>query len=418
MRKLTIYLLFGFSFLGAFAQAPLSIDSCHWLAKNNYPLIKQFELLTQSESYTLSNASKAYFPQVALVGQATYQNDVVNIPTGVPGQTRPVLQKDQYRFFADVNQNLYDGGTTRYQKALGSAITKVDMAKAEVDLFTISERVNQLFFSLMLLQEQIKLQELVISDLSAMLRKMEAMVEEGALLKSNKDALKADYLKSQQRLTELKWGANAFANMLGLFIGRSVEANLPLQKPEPPKKTVEVSRPELSLFANQQQLLLAQQHLVQSKVRPRLSLFGQGGYAYPGFDFFKDEFAWFYIGGIRLNWQLSNLYTQQNERKLLGVQAKLVTIQEEVFRFNLDMAYKQQVSEEQKYLELLKTDEELITLRMEIKDRAAVQLTQGVILATDYLRELNAGDMAMQNKLIHELQWLQVQYNQKQNRGN
>ena len=49
----------------------LTIEECRALAGKNYPEIKQYDLISRSRQYTISNAGKSYLPQVTLFGQAT-----------------------------------------------------------------------------------------------------------------------------------------------------------------------------------------------------------------------------------------------------------------------------------------------------------------------------------------------------------
>ena len=418
MKKYTWILLFGLGFFQAAAQQTLNLDSCIAKARLNYPLIRQYQLLEQSLSYSLSNAAKAYYPQVQVFGQASYQSDVINAPTGIPGQTRPVLEKDQYKFYAELQQNIYDGGYTRLNKQVLAAQNKAEAIKVNTDMYAVEERVEQLYFGLLLLQLQLKQQELLLSDLSAALTKLKAQVAQGLALRSNEEVLQADLIKMQQKKVELQAAKTAYLQMLAAFIGENISDEATILTPKAPVISKEIARPELSLFAAQQFTLQQQSKLLAVKTRPKLSAFAQGGYAYPAFDFFKNAFDWYYIGGIRLNWNMSSFYTLGREKKILDLQSKMISVQQDNFLFNLQLAYTQQQSETAKYVSLLQSDEDLVKLRKSIKDRAITQLESGTLLPADYLREVNAEDAAIQNQLIHQMQWLQLQYSKKHNRGN
>lgn len=429
MRKLIMKTKFPIFFLGiwvlfqsnsVYAQVrhSISLDTCLAKAKANYPLIKNHLLITQSYEYSLSNAAKGYLPQFLIMGQVTYQSDVPNIQTNIPGVTRPLLDKDQYKVYGEINQSIFDGGVIKNQRNIQSSQRAIDFKKLELDLYSLNERIYQLYFGILLLDEQLKQNELFRSDIELGLKRVKALVKDGAALKSNEDILKADLLRVEQKSTELKALRLAFAQMLAAFIGEDVTSETALELPKEVLVSNEINRPELGLFSSQKSLIEAQQGLLGARNLPKLNLFLQGGYAKPGFDFFKNELVWYYIGGVRLNWNFSGYYTLGKEKKMLGINSQMISVQQETFLFNTNNNLRLQQAELDKYRVLLNSDKEILTLRKRIAERSLVQLENGIIQASDYMRELNAADMAQQNKILHQIQFLQTQYNQKNSRGN
>jgi outer membrane protein TolC len=429
MRKLIMKAKFPIFFLGiwvlfqsnsVYAQArhSISLDTCLAKAKANYPLIKNHQLITQSYEYSLSNAAKGYLPQFLIMGQVTYQSDVPNIQTNIPGVTRPLLDKDQYKVYGEINQSIFDGGVIKNQRNIQSSQRAIDFKKLELDLYSLNERIYQLYFGILLLDEQLKQNELFRSDIELGLKRVKALVKDGAALKSNEDILKADLLRVEQKSTELKALRLAFAQMLAAFIGEDVTSETALGIPKEVMVSNEINRPELGLFSSQKSLIEAQQGLLSARNLPKLNLFLQGGYAKPGFDFFKNELVWYYIGGVRLNWNFSGYYTLGKEKKMLGINSQMISVQQETFLFNTNNNLRLQQAELDKFRVLLNSDKEILTLRKRIAERSLVQLENGIIQASDYMRELNAADMAQQNKILHQIQFLQTQYNQKNSRGN
>jgi outer membrane protein TolC len=173
----------------------------------------------------------------------------------------------------------------------------------------------------------------------------------------------------------------------------------------------EIGRPELKLYSTQEKLLGGQYRLVDSRNRPRASLFFQGGYGKPGLNLFINGFDFFYTTGVRLNWSFGGLYTQKREKKIIELNQKIVDIQKEVFLFNTNTQLKEEQSEVEKLQKLVDTDKEIIDLRIKVKDAAKAQLDNGVITANDYLREVNAEDLARQSLITHQIQLLQAQIN-------
>src|SRR6185312_16420408 len=199
----------------------ITLDSCYVWARKNYPLVKQYELIIKSNAYTLENISKGYLPQINIKGQATYQSDVTQLPKGIPGVS--VLSKDQYKIYAEANQLIYDGGVLKEQKKLKDANSVVAGQQLEVELYKLKDRINQLYFGILLIDEQLKQNTLNKSDIQLGLAKINAQVANGTALQSSADALKAELLKGAQQTIELLSNRKAFTDMLGLFINKALD---------------------------------------------------------------------------------------------------------------------------------------------------------------------------------------------------
>jgi outer membrane protein TolC len=416
MNKIILVILLWLISLANYlkAQQTLSLDSCYTKARNNYPLVRQMDLIAKSADYSMENASKAYYPQLSINGQATYQSDVTKVPISLPNMSIPVISKDQYKLYADVSQTLYDGGMVRLQKEAIEANAVIEKQNLEVELYKLRERVSQMFFSVLIINRQLQQSEILKKDIQSALDKTSAAVANGIALKSNSDALKAEMLKVDQHTIELKSARTAYLNMLSLMIGQKLDDNTVLETPAVPLLSNAINRPELLYYNYRNKLLDIQQRQIQTRNRPKLSLFVQGGYGRPALNLLNNEFDFYYIGGIRLNWSLSGLYTAKNEKAVLGVNYQLLEAQKETFLLNTNMVMSQQDEDMRRLEELLKTDDDIIALRESIRLSAQSQLENGVITASDYLREINAEDQAKQNRLLHELQLLMAQY-QKQN---
>lgn len=415
MQKFSYYLgtwLVMIVAMSSSAQS-LTLESCYELARNNYPLIRQKALIAQSSEYTVANARTGYLPQVSLQGQATYQSDVTKVPIKVPGVDVPTLSKDQYKIYAEVNQTLYDGGTIRRQTQLQQSSAQLEDQKVEVELYKIKERINQVFFGALLVDEQLQQVALIKKDIQSSLERMDASVANGVALKTNADVLRAELLKNDQREIELKATRQAYLDMLGLFINQSLPETTVLTKPAllPVPEDATIRRPELSLYAYQRELYNAQLQLSNTRLMPRVGLFVQGGYGRPALNLLNNDFATYYIGGLRLSWNLSGFYTSSRDREITTLNQQALDAQQETFLFNTKLTQRQQNNELSKLQRLLSVDDQLIALRTGIKNTSQVQLDNGVITANDYLRELNAEDQARQNKLLHEIQLLMTHYN-------
>jgi len=393
----------------------VSLDSCYVWAKNNYPLVKQYELIAKSNEYTLENISKGYLPQININGQATYQSDVTQLPKGIPGVK--VLSKDQYKIYAEANQVIYDGGVIKQQKKLQEANSIVAGQQLEVELYKLKDRVNQLYFGILLADEQLKQIALTQNDIQLGLDKINAQIANGTALRSNADVLKAELLKSEQQKTELETNRKAFMDMLGLFIKRELNENTVFTKPTNIISSEKIRRPELLMYDYQNQIFDAQNNLLTAKNNPKLSFFIQGGYGRPAFNILSNSFDPFYIGGLRFTFPISGFYTLRNERELIRINRKTMEVQKNTFLFNTQLTLKQQSADITKFQNFLKTDDEIISLRTNVKKAALAQLENGVINSSDYLREVNAEDGARQNKILHETQLLMAEYSERNTTG-
>ncbi len=410
--------IFSFSFAAKTQTAQsLSLEECYTLARQNYPLIKQKDLIQKTSEYAIDNISKGYLPQFAINGQATYQSDVTEIPVKLPNTTIPVINKDQYKIYAEVNQTVFDGGVKRLQKQAVEADAAVDQQQLEVELYKLNERINQLYFGILLANEQLTQTDILKKDIQLGIDKVKAAIANGTALKSSADALQAELLKTDQRSIELKSANKAYRDMLGHFLNKTVHENTVLEKPARLVTSSSINRPELKLYDTEKKSLDVQTSLIRAKNLPTAGLFIQGGYGRPGLNMLQNNFDAYYIGGVKLNWSLSGLYTSKKEKALLNVKSKSIDLQKEVFLFNTNVTLNKQNAEINKLEELIRSDNEIIQLRTRIKNTALAQLEYGVINSSDYLREVNGEDQAKQTQLLHEIQLLMAQYDQQNTTG-
>src|SRR6188768_109832 len=116
----------------AMAQS-LNIDSCYVFATRNYPLIKQYELIEKTKEYNLSNANKAYLPQLSITAIEGY------VFGGLPsfGPSTGESEGSNFTFIgiAQLNQTIWDGGATKTQKKIIKASSETDKASLDVSLY-------------------------------------------------------------------------------------------------------------------------------------------------------------------------------------------------------------------------------------------------------------------------------------------
>ena len=428
MKKIFIalYLLLPF---GIIQSENLSLEMCRERAKANYPLIQQYGLIEQTTRFNISNANNGYLPQIALSGRGTYQSDVTSLPQGMidmlGNMPKPVvvspLSKDQYQVAVEVNQLIWDGGITKSQKKSLLASEAIEKQNVEISLYAINERVDQLFFGILLLEEQIKQNAILQNELQTNHKRVETFMKNGVANQSDVDAIKVELLNAIQKEVELKNTQQAYRVMLAAFTRSVVDERTVLTKPEIMLKgSVDMSnqRPELKLFTLQNQLLDIQKSSIYASNLPKIGAFIQGGYGRPAFNMFNNSFNPFYIGGVRITWNLSGFYSQNSNIKKLELNQKMIDVQRETFLFNTDLKSKQQKIEIQRLESVIAKDDDIIRLRENIKKAAQAKLDNGTLAVTDLIREINAENQAKQVKALHEMQLLMAVYQFKNNLNN
>ena len=418
-RHLGLVLCFWFlGTLASYGQSlkEWSIEELQQSAERNYPLVKQYDLIEQSRDFTVSNASKGYLPQLSLSGRVSFQSDVTQLPAAMPGITP--MNKDQYQAILEVNQTIWDGGAIESQKRVAKATSETEMKRTAADLYAIRERVNQLFFGILLYEEQIKQTEILTDELHNNLNKIKAFVDNGVASKSDLDAIMVEILKASQRMEELKMSERTYREVLAALTGIESVKSAILKRPANTLMGSENRRPELEYFNSQLNLITSQEGSIKAATMPRLNLFLQGGYGNPGLNMLKNEFSSYYIGGVRLAWNIGALYTRGNSLKKLNTGRESIRVQRETFLFNSSLAERQQMNEITKLAKQLKADDEIIALRESIKRSAGVRVQEGTITVSDLIREINAHNLAKQERATHEIMHLMAVYSIKYLKNN
>ncbi len=400
------------------AQSVVTLKQCYEAARAHYPLLQQKQILAESSALAIENLRlNRQLPQIAVNGQATWQSQVTKLPIELPNRSVPTLSKDQYRLTLDASYALYDGNLTRLQTRLQRASTATARQQVEVELNRVKDQVNALFLNALLTDENRILTQALLADLSNRLGKLRANVRFGTVAQMDADGLEAELLTARQRLAQLDAARVGLRESLVLLTDLSISdsTKLVIESSTSESEIVsgaELTRPELQLFQTQRAFYDAQFQLTANRTKPRLSLFAQGGGGRPGLNLLSNDFNGFFLGGLRLNWNLSSAYTSNNDRQMITLNRQTVDVQQATFEKNLRVQLRQQQTEIDKLTAQLITDAEIVALRTRVRQAAAVQLDNGTIAARDYTTELNAENQAQLNQKLHELQLLQarIQY--------
>lgn len=390
--------------------AVLELTQCYEMGRENYPLTRRLELIDKASEYSVANARKAYLPQIHVAGQAGYQSDVTQLPLSLPGQDLPQLSRDQYRFYTDVSQSLTDLFTANTQTEYLRTASQIERQNTESELYQLKDRINQLYFGVLLIDEQLRLNEIISKDIEAGIDQAQIAVTHGVALQSNVDHLKAELLKVGQQEIELKSARRSYTEMLSRFIGKNVNELTTFIRPDPLSLSAEINRPELTFFQLQKKSLILEDKLIEIKNRPRFSLFFQGGTGRPALNMLSNDLQPYFMTGIRLNWNIAGYYTNKNERNMLKIRQQQLDLQEELFLFNTRNSLTQKDQELTKLRELMAQDLEIVNLRGNVKKITQNQLQYGTVTAHDYLQSVNAEYQARQNLFLREIQLLMMQY--------
>jgi outer membrane efflux protein len=415
MKKKTLTLVLLLAVFSAQAQ---TLEECQQAAEKNYPFIKQYDLITQTTQLTVENIQKGWLPQITASAQATYQSDVAGWPDNMKGMCQQLglnmkgLSKDQYKMAIDLQQTLYDGGAISQQRNIARQEGKVEQAQADVNMYQVRKRVNEMYFSLLLLDEQIRLNNDVKALLLSSETKLAAMLKGGTAATSDLDNVKAERLSIAQQNESLKAQRQMLQRMLSAFCGIEVSN---ATKPTPVETNNLVgNRPEMRLFDHQIKLAETREKALDTQLRPRLGLFAHGYYGYPGLNMFDDMMnkKWSLNGivGIKLSWNVGALYTRKNDKAKLRLQRELIENAREVFQFNNNMEQIQQTENIERFKTMMQGDEEIITLRTNVRKAAESKLVHGIIDVNSLLREINNENAAKTQQAIHEIDMLKEMY--------
>lgn len=404
--------IFSFAFLLAALSmhAQLTLEECQRQAQANYPLVRQYGLIEKAREYDLSNAGKGYLPQISLSGKATYQSDITKLPVDIPGIDVKTAPKDQYQVMLELQQTLWDGGDIRSRKRLTRAASEVDVEKQNVDMYALNDRVNQLFFGILLLDEQLKQNQLLLDDLGRTHKQVSNYMVNGIASQSDLDAVSVERLNTKQHRVELETARQAYLNMLSVFIGKAVSPETTLVKPAlEESSSVEVglnNRPELRWYDAQGEQLRVQESALNNRLMPRFGLFVQGAYGNPGLNMLRDEFDTYYMAGVRMSWNFGSLYTLKNDRRKIDNTRRKIETGRDVFLFNTRLEATLQDANVVSMRRQMVDDDEIIRLRENIRRAAEAKVENGTLTVTDMLREITNENLARQTKALHEVQLL------------
>lgn len=411
--RLAALLLLLFGADGASA-AQVTLEQCMELARRNYPQIRQLNLIEEAAEYDIANVSKSWLPQLTISGKASYQSDVVEMPFEIPGFSFD-LPHDQYSVVGELSQTIWDGGTSKSQKELYSAGAEVQKSQLEVSVYSINDRVVQVYLGILLIDAQLRQNDILERSLERNVGQVQACIDNGTAYKADLDMVRVSMLNCEQQKEGLLSDRAAYLEMLERLTGTSLEGQ-ELVEPDCDAACPDaaaVTRPELALYDAQRRQNEAQLRQLDSKILPKFSLSLQGGIGRPGLNMLDSSFQPYYTAGIRMSWDLGALYTRRDEKQKLDVQLRTIESDRETFLFNTGISALQLRSSIDKARRLLEKDGEIIALQESIRAAGEEQYRNGTISMTDLMKRIDDEYDARVAESIHRIQLLMAVYDYK-----
>lgn len=393
------------------ASAQVTIEQCMADARQNYPMIRQLDLIDEAASYDIANVSKSWLPHLTVSGKATYQSDVVEMPFDIPGFSFN-LPHDQYSLVGEISQTIWDGGTSKSQKEVYSSGATVQKDQVEVSLYSINENVTKVFLGILLIDSQLDQTEILRKSLERNAEQVQARIDNGTAYRADLDIVKVNILNCEQQKEGLLSDRDAYVRMLEKLTGQSLEGKELVIPDDSPESLADagITRPELDLYNAQIEQNGAQLRQLDSKISPKFSLSIQGGVGRPGLNILKNSFQPYYTAGIKMTWDIGALYTRQGEKRKLDAQKRTIESDRETFLFNTGLNALQLKSSIDKARALLEKDSEIMALQESIRSAGEEQYRNGTISMTDLMQRIDDEYNARVDESIHRIQLLMAIY--------
>lgn len=430
-----LLLLAGLAFSGRDMYAQIAsatrytLDSCYVYARDNYPMIRQYDIIQKLGELSARDALSTYIPQITLGGEAAYYSDVVAFPDKIEelfsqfaGMDFEGLKNDQYKVLLDINQNIWDGGYSGAKKQAAIAEAQVSAMETATELYKLKSKVTEVYFGILTTDAMIEQNDIAAGILKDNEKILEACLENGVAMESDLNTIRAEILSNEQNRIRLVGARDTYIRLLSLITGRPMDSRTEFMIPE---ATVyrqeygenEVKRYELALFDAREAALDARRKMIDAAVIPSFSLFAQGYYGYPGMNMFDDmlDYKWGFNGvvGIRFRWNVSGLFTRKNHLGQLEQSRRSIELQRETFLFNNRLEQTGKSAEIEQMLAIMEQDECIIVLRSSVREASEAKLANGTITANDLVRDIAAESRARLDKSLHELEYLQKIYEMK-----
>jgi outer membrane protein TolC len=401
------------------AQAPgtLTLEQARAAALANHPVSTDKQLYLQAGEERARVAGEQWLPHVNAAAQATYQSEVTEFDLSALGFPAITISPDQYHAGFEVQQTLYEFGSTHAKRELERTKAQAQATQADVDLLGISARVDRIYGNILLQRENLRILRSRAAEIAARQSKVASAVRNGMSLKSNEEVLNAEALTTQQRIVEAQAGLVELAHALSVLMAQPVDTTTAFVLPTPPAPNAAGRRPELQLFSLQQAGSDLQAALVRKSHLPRITAFGNGYYGRPGYNFLNNDFRTYGIVGVGLTWDITGLATQGKSLRVLDIEQQLIQGKQRAFELQQRIDLDQEELEIAKLEKLAELDEAIVRSKTAVREAAASQLENGVITAQDYVTYQNAQDQAKLDLELHRIQAVMARIDHQRTQG-
>ena len=404
-------------------KSQLTLERCQVLARENYPAIKKYGLLEKSLEIDLSDINKSWLPSISLYGQGTVQNLTPSFPNALEdvlaqmGQEIKGLGKLQYKIGVDLSQPIWDGGLSKAKRDIARSQDEMQKASLEVELYTLRQKVENIYFAILLTQEQINQSRLTLELLNANLSLLVSMYKNGTAMRSDLDMVKAQALTLNQNIIQAESSLTSYKKLLGIYVGEDI-SNETLVTPDASiPNSLNSERPELHLFESRLLNSEPSRNLINASLMPKVGLFAQAYYGYPGFDYFKSMMnqglSFNILAGVKASWNIDSFYTKKNNLNKIDLNISNIEIEREIFLFNSNLQTEKELEVIEGLKKVMADDTEIIELRKNVRKAAESQLRNGIIDATALLSKITDENIARLTAKLHEIQYIQQIYNLK-----
>lgn len=409
---------------GAAAFA-LDIEECYSLVRENYPLIRQYDLTRAMSQYSFENAARStWIPQLSLTGQVSYQSDVSEYPDefsnlfGAAGIEMEGLSKDQYKIQLQLNQTIWDGGYAKAQREATKAEEEVSLLSLDRDMDALKSQVNQMYFGILVLEANLQTNLYADTLMTDNLNVAKSGVSNGIYTQSEADNIKVEILSLRQQRQQIERSIKTYKAMLSIMIGRQIGEDEVLEMPDVELiDTEENNRVELKLFDAQIKQIESNKRMLNSSVMPKFAFYAQGWYGKPGLNLFNDmmygDMSWNASLGLTLQWNIAGFYTRRNDKRKIALSQRSVEVQRDIFNWSISLEKTQIQNEIDRMYEIQATDEEIVRLRKTVREASESKFRNGVITSADLLRDITNENNAIVSRDLHEIELLKNIYDMK-----
>ena len=404
-------------------KSHLTLEHCQDLARENYPSIKKYGLLEKSLEIDLSDINKSWLPSISFYGQGSIQNITPSFPNALEdvlaqmGQEIKGLGKLQYKVGVDLSQSIWDGGVSKAKREMSKSQEEMLRASLEVELYAIRQKVENIYFAILLTQEQINQSRLTMELLNANLSLLQSMYKNGTAMRSDIDMVKAQALTLKQTITQAESNVISYKRLLGIYVGKDISNESLVTPIATLPSSLNSERPELQLFSSRLKTAETSRNLINTSLIPKIGLFAQAYYGYPGFDYFKSmmtrDLSFNILAGVKASWNIDSFYTKKNSLNKIDLDLNNIEIEREIFLFNSNLQTEKDLEAIEGLKKVMEDDEEIIKLRQNVRKAAESQLRNGIIDATALLSKITDENIARLTAKLHEIQYIQLIYNLK-----